>query len=96
MVEYEEKFIVINRKRFDELNECGDIWTEHPAVLNLESALKLFKEAYECDCDKPMNQKYYVVNQDESYAGRVIQVILTGEMHKEKELKTEQGLKDGE
>ena len=83
MAEYEEKFIVVNKKRFDELNECTDIWTEHPAVLNLESALKIFKEAYECDCDKPMNQKYYVVNQDEPYAENVIKIILDEETKKE-------------
>lgn len=87
MVEYEEKFIVINKKHIEELDDiCGGPWLQSAdEVIALEEALKNFKKAYEENTDKKLDQKYYVVNQDEYYAGRVIQVILTSEMHKEKE-----------
>lgn len=72
MAEYEEKFIVINTKRFIELNEPMSFCREHPAILILQEAWEDFKEAYERDTGKVLNRKYYVVNQDESYADNVI------------------------
>ena len=83
MAEYEEKFIVINRKRFDELNEYAETWREHPAVENLKKALEDFTEAYEGDYGKSLDQKYYVVNQDEPYAENVIKIILDNESKKD-------------
>lgn len=89
MAEYEDKFVVINKKRVVELNECTPqdkdslVVHEHPVALNLESALKLFKDSYESDVGKPLDQKYYVVNQDESYAKNVIRFILDNETAKE-------------
>lgn len=88
MAEYEEKFIVINIKRLYELdNVCPQdnttlILQRHPSVLKLEQALKDFQESYEADVGKSLNQKYYVVNQDEPYADNVIKFILDNENKK--------------
>ena len=85
MAKYEEKFIVINLKRFEELNdEYSAPWRDHPAVEKLNEALTDFTEAYESDVGKPLDQKYYVVNQDEPYADNVIKFILDNETKKEK------------
>ena len=91
MAEYEEKFIVLNKKRLEELNECTPqdmndlIVRDNPSVMVLKQAIQNFKEAYEADCGKLLNQKYYVVNQDEPYADNVIKFILDNENKKEKE-----------
>lgn len=81
-MEYEEKFIVINKKRLQELNEvCGKgRWFPiADAVSDLEDAINHFVESYEANVDKKLNQKYYVVNQDEPYASEVFKIISQGE-----------------
>ena len=83
MAEYEEKFIVINTKRYVELNEIMPFCRNHPAVIKLQEALKEFKDAYEGDTGKLLSQKYYVVNQDEPYADNVIKFILDNETKKD-------------
>lgn len=64
MAKYEEKFIVINRKFLSKL----------PRELEIEFVQQLTK-VNEC----LPNNKYYVCNQDESYAQKVIDIILEGE-----------------
>lgn len=81
MSEYEEKFIVINRKRFDELSKIGKFGPVF--VESFQNALKDFISYYEGWTGKKLNQKYYVVNQDEPYADDVIKIILDGETVKE-------------
>ncbi len=88
MAEYEEKFIVINKKRFPEMIEArkhaGKMELRYPVKLieNLEDAVHMFRECYETVTSKELNQKYYVCNQDEPYAQKVIEVILQGEDEK--------------
>ncbi len=86
MAKYEEKFLVINFKRFDELNnKCSQGtfgFIPNQAVLSLMEALNNFKETYEANV-KPLDQKYYVCNQDEPYAQEVFDIILKGETDKE-------------
>ena len=84
MAEYEEKFIVLNVKRMEELNECMPYLAEHPSVIELTTALKRFTLSYRDEVGKPLNQKYYVVNQDESYAKKIIKIVLKNETKKEK------------
>lgn len=87
MAEYEEKFIVINRKHLGELNsviggETSDGWngfSPAKAVLNLLGTIEEFTEVYEANVKKKLNQRYYICNQDEPYAQEVIDIILAGE-----------------
>ena len=95
MAQFKVKFLVINFKRLEELNEnyaipdcnCREaacphapLFTEdHPAVNRLISAVNNFNRVYEKTWGKKMNQKYYVCNQDEPYAKKVIDTILEGE-----------------
>lgn len=89
MAEYEEKFIVINKKRLSELNDempqtRHDLTIRsHPAVTELLNALEDFESAYSSNTGKKLDQKYYVVNQDEPYAENVIKFILDNETEKE-------------
>ena len=85
MAEYEEKFIVINKKHIEELNDiCGGAFFQGATeILILEKALDDFRKAYEENTDKLLNQKYYVVNQDEPYAKNIIKFILDNETKKE-------------
>ena len=92
MVEYEEKFIVINRKHIEEYEKCwrekyafSKLYPEVPQVRNLLDAIEMFTEAYEAYMGKTLNQKYYVVNQDEPYAENVIKFILDNESKKDGE-----------
>jgi hypothetical protein len=93
---YEEKFIVINTKIFDEMEKEDWILKKHPeftyksfwpsrkkkeAFLN---ALEDLKDWYEILTKKKLNQKYYICNQDEPYAKEVIDIILKGESLKNK------------
>jgi hypothetical protein len=76
----EDKFIVINRKRFDEINENSDlgfppVLENHPEIHKFLNALKQFNEVYESIVGKPINQKYIVINQDEPYAEEVWNII---------------------
>ena len=84
MAEYEERFIVINKKRLVELNNFAPLYEDHPAVANLLKAIDIFKESYEADFGELLDQKYYVVNQDEPYADNIIKFILDQETKKEK------------
>lgn len=73
MPEFEEnKFIVINRKRLNELNSEESIM----AGLVLIDCISRFRQAYEKDTGKKMDQRYIVCNQDEPYAERVKAIIL--------------------
>ena len=67
MVQYEEKFIVINKKHLEEAKE------EIPDKINEFIELLGFISNW------LPNHKYYVCNQDEPYAQKVIDIILTGE-----------------
>ncbi|MGA2433964.1 MAG: hypothetical protein ABSG25_01625 [Bryobacteraceae bacterium] len=70
---YEEKLIVINRKHLDNKRIPKMIIDNfYAALLDLS-----------CCLDNPGN-KYYVCNQDEPYAQKVIDIILKGENKKEK------------
>lgn len=88
----EDKFIVINKKRFDELNEntrnsncnCREAMCIHESsfpsdckeIQVLNKALLNFKKAYELRVHRKMNQKYIVCNQDEPYFKRIKNIIL--------------------
>jgi hypothetical protein len=76
----ENKFIVINRKRIDELrNAKGSKHLEKyciGAAKHFEDALLMFNNAYEDFVNKKLDQKYFVCNQDEPYAQEVIDCIL--------------------
>lgn len=100
MAKYKEKFIVINTKRFDELNDntrhttcsCREAGCPHePMFIPISEEIKLllkaiknFNKAYEERIGKKINQKYYVCNQDEPYAQDVIDIILKGEDEKQR------------
>ncbi|MCP4570556.1 MAG: hypothetical protein GY841_23475, partial [FCB group bacterium] len=77
-----EMFLVINLKRFEELNEMcpqGSMgFTPNQAVLDLQIAIKEFKDVYEANI-RPLDQRYFVCNQDEPYAQEVWDVIVKGE-----------------
>jgi transcription initiation factor IIE alpha subunit len=82
-----DKFIVINKKRFEELNKAAEIspngyFRNHWAVLKLKIAVDEFTEAYERHTGKKLDQKYIVCNQDEPYADKVAALILEGENEK--------------
>ncbi len=55
------KFLVINTKRFDELREVGDDYT----VAKLFNTLYDFQLNYEKKVGKPLNQEYLVCNVDD-------------------------------
>lgn len=92
MKEYEEKFLVINHKRFEELNNntrnsycnCREAFCEHmpvfpgdcKEVIALKKSINDFTKAYEKRVGKELNQKYLVCNQDEPYAEQVKNIIL--------------------
>jgi hypothetical protein len=75
----DDKFIVINRKRFEELNnifhETGSN-NNHPAVDSLTEALDIFAKRYKYTTGRHLNQKYLVCNQNEPYALFVKSLIL--------------------
>lgn len=79
MAEYEEKFIVINRKRLEELRKApsGD-----NAVAEFLYALDTFNRRCEVS-EVKIDQKYIVCNLDEPYARSVLKIILEGEEIKE-------------
>ena len=73
MADYEEKFLVINWKY---LQDTGD------ALKNLHIG-RLRRAIQQLEMDKILPEnKYYVCNQDESYAQKVIDIILNGESQK--------------
>ncbi len=67
-----DKFIVINTKRFEELRGNSNGLT----IKIFKEALRDFNESYRHHMRKPMDQKYYVCNQDEPYAEQVLDLIL--------------------
>lgn len=77
----EEKFIVVNTKRFNEMNNLHG--STHPAVIQFLRAIRDFNIAYENTTLKAMDQKYVVVNLDEPYAPEVVRIIAEGEENKE-------------
>lgn len=84
---FEEKFIVINKKHLEELKKHGK---ENPnaavasiRVSDLLYALESFHTIYRKFIGKELDQKYYVCNQDEAYAQKVIDTIIEGETVKE-------------
>lgn len=99
MAKYEEKFLVINLKRFDELNNhtrfsncgCRSACCEHEPIFpvnakeieSLVKSLKRFNKAYKERVSNKPDPKYYVCNQDEDYSQKVIDVILSGEDQKQ-------------
>lgn len=88
--EYEEKFIVINKKRFSELVEHSNSGLAGLIVQMFIDHLNSFKAAYQATTGKTLNQKYYVVNQDEPYAEKVLDLIEQGEAKKKRGLKNEE------
>lgn len=74
--QYEEKFIVIHLKAI----KSKDF--EFDSARELEYALQRFCEQYKIVTGKELNQKYYVCNQDDPYAQKVIGTILEGESMK--------------
>jgi len=69
----EDKFIVINRKRFDEIE--GRTGAKN-VIDKLQLALNDFSAIYEIHMGKPIDQQYIVCNQDEPYAEKVWDLIL--------------------
>lgn len=98
MVKFEEKFFVLNYKRFEELNDntktyqcgCRESFCEHMPIFpkdckeieNLKKSLNKFIKAYEKRVGKQLNQQYYVCNRDEEYAEKVKKLIMNGEEQK--------------
>ncbi len=88
--EYEEKFIVLNKKH---INEYLKAWKKNPKTKNafrenlivksIYNILIAFKEDYEFQTGKELNQEYIICNKDEPYAEDVLKVILEGENKKE-------------
>ena len=90
MGEFEkEKFLVINRKRFEELNDqtscgcgsreamCGCFdFGDCKEVEQLKKAIEKFNKAYKERVGEAISQRYYVVNQDEPYANNILNIIL--------------------
>ena len=80
----EDKFIVINKKRFDELDNAVAEWSiVKGAGDRLMKAIQKFVDRYKWYvAGKSMDQKYIVCNQDEPYAEEVARIILEGEKNK--------------
>ncbi len=72
MKEYEEKFLVINWKYLED-DPFGQNFSEKES-----QAITYFKQALKqlTDLSLVPNNKYYVCNQDEPYAQKVIDIIL--------------------
>jgi len=70
MVKYEEKFLVINIKHLEEARK------------EIPDKIAEFYELYDFISNWLPTNKYYVCNQDEPYAEKVIQTILEGENKK--------------
>ena len=83
-MKYEEKFIVINTKRLKELdNEISTMFDiSHEANDKLIKAIDEWSKTYREYTGKNLDQKYYVVNQDEPYADEVWELIKNGEESK--------------
>lgn len=77
----ENKFIVVNTKRFNEMNTITQ--SIHPAVENFFKALKTLHYAYESVTGKSMDRSYIVVNTDEPYSSKVMELIVEGAQKEE-------------
>jgi hypothetical protein len=74
--DFEEKFIVLNRKKLREVVTKSDLG--HTAVKRLMDALYMLDEF--CSDNKISNSnRYFVVNQDEAYAPKILSIILQEE-----------------
>jgi len=84
----EEKFIVLNTKRFEEMNKeyraAFDTKADHPAVTRLIEALERFALSYQETTGKQLTQKYIAFNQDEPYANALWEVIREFEVLKKR------------
>jgi len=69
---YEEKFIIINKRHLEELEKIND----H------KFAVWIFKRSLTLLSPFLPKNKYYICNQDEPYAKKIIQTILRGEDEK--------------
>lgn len=82
MEDYEKKFLVINWKRMEEINSgfYNKMYfpplVDSPPVKKFKKALERFVEDYENNTGSKLDQKYYVCNQDEPYAQKIIDIIL--------------------
>lgn len=76
----DDMFIVINKKRIEELNALhrSGYFDSTIEVLQLEKALMRFSDAYKEEVGKPLDQQYLVCNRDEPYAPFVKALILDG------------------
>lgn len=80
---YEEKFIVINKKYINDLNLKAPQGLIHKTVRQFDMALTdLMLHIHKHTGVLLPDKKYYVCNQDESYAQEVIDTILEGESKK--------------
>jgi hypothetical protein len=71
----ENKFIVINEKRFQELSDKN----LNSVVQDFLNSLERFKSIYEFYIGKKLDQKYIVCNQDEPYSEQIAKIILENE-----------------
>lgn len=90
MAKYEDdKFIVINTEHLEIIDEAFNssssqiCYSEHPHITCILNALKELRLEYEGITGKLIDQKYYVCNQDEPYAQKVIDIIIECETEKE-------------
>jgi len=88
---YEEKFIVINTKIFEEMKNADGLRKKFGEIAMVPSikktnafitAVEDLQDWYKILTGKELNNKYYVCNQDEPYAQKVIDIILEGESNK--------------
>lgn len=77
MAEYEEKFIVINKKHLRKLSNTNS--DSKAAVKRFLNELSNIASL----CEDIKINKYYICNQDEFYAHDVLRVILQGEDFKD-------------
>ncbi len=78
-VEFEEKFIIIDKDHIKKLNRYSpDLAKE------LISALYRFFSMYEIVFESIKENIYYICNQDEPYAQKVLDIISKGENKKRK------------
>ena len=78
MKKFEQKFLVINKKRFAEmikLDPIGGVEVRN----NFLRALEIVSIKYREITGKIMNQKYIAINQDEPYSKDVLNLILKEE-----------------
>ena len=69
---YEQKFIVINYKRFDEMNTFIE---GKECVNRFIKAGTQFEEDYERITGKKLDQNYIVINEDEPYIQKIYKIM---------------------